>query len=145
MQVQSGLAPEVESSRTHFEVVGLGIEASSSRKLPCPRLEGSTIFCTVEILLKNARNLAENFLRSLFVFFNWRSLEKKCLRPFSPEKFFEVFFVWRTLAPVSLALSIPVLDLERVCSRKGYAWPWPRALCPRLHIMHKTQEINLLS
>ena len=35
---------EVESSRTHFEVFGLGLEASSPRKLPCPRLEDSTIF-----------------------------------------------------------------------------------------------------
>ena len=33
---------EVESSRTHFEV--LGLEASSPRKLPCPQLEDSTIF-----------------------------------------------------------------------------------------------------
>ena len=33
---------EVESSRTHFE--GLGFEASSPRKLLCPRLEDSTIF-----------------------------------------------------------------------------------------------------
>ena len=32
----------VESSKTHFEV--LGLEASSARKLPCPRLEDSTIF-----------------------------------------------------------------------------------------------------
>ena len=55
--------PEVESSRTslasrtssrtHFEVLGLGLEgqvlglgleASSPRKLACPRLENSTIF-----------------------------------------------------------------------------------------------------
>ena len=36
--------PEMESSRTHFEVLGLGLEASSPRKLPCPRLENSTIF-----------------------------------------------------------------------------------------------------
>ena len=34
--------PEVESSRTHFEV--LGLEACSPRKLPCPRLEDSTVF-----------------------------------------------------------------------------------------------------
>ena len=27
-----------------FEVLGLGLEASSPRKLPCPRLEDSTIF-----------------------------------------------------------------------------------------------------
>ena len=45
------------SSRTHFEVLGLGLglegqvlglglglEASSPRKLPCPRLEDNTIF-----------------------------------------------------------------------------------------------------
>ena len=69
---------EVESSRTflasrtHFEVLGLilegqvlglGLEASSPQKLPCPRLEDSTVFCTVEILLENARNLAENLRR----------------------------------------------------------------------------------
>ena len=35
---------EVESSRTHFEVLGLGLEASSPRKLACPRFEDSTIF-----------------------------------------------------------------------------------------------------
>ena len=34
--------PEVESSRTHFEV--LGLEALGPRKLPRPRLEDSTIF-----------------------------------------------------------------------------------------------------
>ena len=32
------------------------------------------------------------------------------------------------LCPWSLALasSIPVLDLESVCPRKSYPWPWPR-------------------
>ena len=39
---------EVESSRTHFEV--LGLEASSPRKLFCPRLEDSSIFGIVKIL-----------------------------------------------------------------------------------------------
>ena len=39
---------EVESSRTHFEV--LGLEASSRRKLPCPRLENSSIFGILTIL-----------------------------------------------------------------------------------------------
>ena len=44
-----GLLSEVESSRTHFKVLGLegqvlGLEASSPRKLACPRLEDSTIF-----------------------------------------------------------------------------------------------------
>ena len=58
------LISDLESSRTsswtHFEVLRLGLEASSPRKLPCPRLEDSTIFWTVEVLLENARNLAEN-------------------------------------------------------------------------------------
>ena len=57
---------EIESSRAHFKV--LGLEASSPRKLPCPRLEDSTIFCPDEILLENARNLAENLRRPFFVF-----------------------------------------------------------------------------
>ena len=39
---------EVESSRTHFEV--LGLEASSPRKLPCPRLENSSIFGILKTL-----------------------------------------------------------------------------------------------
>ena len=51
------------SSRTHFEVLGLGLglegqvlglglglEASSPRKLACPRLEDSTIFWNDKIL-----------------------------------------------------------------------------------------------
>ena len=38
------------ASRTHFEVLGLGLEASSPRKLACPRLENSTIFWIVKIL-----------------------------------------------------------------------------------------------
>ena len=58
--------PEVESlrtslaSKTHFEVLGLGLETLGPRKLPCPRLKDSTIFWTVKISLENARNLAEN-------------------------------------------------------------------------------------
>ena len=45
------------SSRTHFEVLGLdlegqalGLEAISSQKLPCPRVEDSTILWMVKIL-----------------------------------------------------------------------------------------------
>ena len=49
------------------------------------------------------------------------------------------------LCPWSLALSIPVLGVERVCPRKGcswpwpriFLWPWPRALCPLLHLCYK--------
>ena len=62
--------------RINFEVLGLGLEgqvlsldleASSPPKLPCPRLEDSTIFYTVEILLENVRNIAE-ILRRPFLF-----------------------------------------------------------------------------
>ena len=116
-------SPEVESSRTHFEVLGLGLEARSPWKFFCPRLEDSTISWTVKILLKNARNLAENLRRPFFVFLTWRSPEKKFLRPFFWDRlkeFFEdLFFLFRrTLASVSLVLG---LGLERFCS-----WPWPR-------------------
>ena len=50
------LMAEVESSRTslasrtHFEVLGLGLEASSPQKLACPRLEDCIIFWMVKIL-----------------------------------------------------------------------------------------------
>ena len=131
--------PEVESlktslasrtsSRTHFEV--LGLEASSRRKLPCPRIEDNTIFWTVEISLENAKNLAENLRRPFFVFLKWRSPEKNflktffCLKKFFQDLFFEIpwkkflkIFFWRTLAPVSLLLG---LGLDRVCP-----WSWLR-------------------
>ena len=39
---------EVESSRTHFEV--LGLEASSPGKLPCAWLEDSSMFGILKIL-----------------------------------------------------------------------------------------------
>ena len=67
----------MESSRTHFDILGLGLEASSRRKLTCPRLEDSTIFCTMEILLENARNFAKNLRRS-FLF----SAIEDCLKIF---------------------------------------------------------------
>ena len=90
-----GLLSEVESSRTslasktssrtYFEVLGLGLEsqvlgleASSPRKLPCPRLEDSTSFYTVEILLENARKLAEN-LRRPFLFSAIGDRQKKII------------------------------------------------------------------
>ena len=123
--------PRGTSSRTHFEVLGLGLKASSPRKLPCHRLEDSIVFWTVKILLESARNLAENLRRPFFVFLKWKSPEKNFWKPFLPEKnfwrpffkiawknFFKTFFFWRTLAPVSMVLG---LDLERVCP-----WPWPR-------------------
>ena len=57
------------------------------------------------------------------------------------------FFVWRTLAPVSLVLGLglehscswprEVLSSERLSLASDFflcPWPRPRALCPRLHL-----------
>ena len=73
----------------------------------------------------------------------------------SPEKIFEELFFRRTLAAVSLVLG---LGLEHSCPwpREGLSskrlslalaldfflcpWPWPRALCPRLHLWHLQQD-----
>ena len=163
------LLPEVESSktslasrtssRTHFEVLGLGLEgqvlglgleASSPRKLACWPVLGSRTELIFE-LLKFCGALEKFFRKRFFVviawkifvktfFFFWRSPEKFLWRPF----FF--FGEHLRLCPWSLALasSIPVLGLESVCPQKGCPWPWPwiflcpwpwpRALCPRLHL-----------
>ena len=69
----------------------------------------------------------------------WRPLspEKKFWRPFFEiawKNFWRPFFFWEhlRLCPWSLALASrgSVLGLESfLCS-----WPWPRALCPRLHL-----------
>ena len=122
------------SSRTDFEVLGLGLglegqvlglglglEASSPRKLACPRLEDSTIFWKVKILWSGWKIFWK-------AFFRWDRLKNFC------EDLF--FFFLRSpdflestcaLCPWSLALasSIPVLGLESVCPRKGCPWPWP--------------------
>ena len=116
------------ASRTDFEV--LGLEPSSPRKLPCPRLEDSTIFWIVEIVWK-APETSQKICEDLFCFPPVKIAWKNFWRPFSPKKFFwkpffwdclkKIFwkpFFWRTLAPVSLVLG---LGLERICP-----WPWPR-------------------
>ena len=117
--------PEVESSRTsldsrtssrtHFQV--FGFETSSPRKLPCPRLEDSTISWTVVILLENARNLAENFRRPFFCF----SLLEIACKNFSKtffdwKNFFKTFF-WDRLEKI-------FEDLFFFCVL--CPWPWPR-------------------
>ena len=125
------------SSRTDFEVLGLGLEgqvlglgleASSPWKLACPRLEDSTIFWIVKIL----RSAWENV-------FLWRSLEKFLWRPFFffffffgdrlknfCEDLFFFFFFWRALALVSLVLG---LGLEHSCP-----WPWECLSSERLSL-----------
>ena len=124
------------ASRTHFEVLGLGLEASSPRKLPCPQLDDSTIFEPLKFRWKTPETLRKICKDLFFGFLKYRSPEKKFLKTFllrSPEKnFSRPFFFWRTLASASLVSrgSVHSLGLEIfLCS-----WPWPRALCPRLHL-----------
>ena len=148
---------EVESSRTDFEglglegqVLGLGLEASSPRKLACPRLEDSTIFWNVKILWSGWKifwktffsgDRLKNFCEDLFFFFleiAWKIFVMT---------FF--FFFWRALALcvlgpwpwprafLSLASRVSVLGKAVLGLGLGFflcPWPWPRALCPRLHL-----------
>ena len=93
------LFTEVESlrtslaSRTHFEVLGLGLkgqvlEATSPRKLPCPRLKDSTTFEPLKFCWKTPET-SRKICEDLFLFFSIRDhLKKIVLRPFSPEKKF---------------------------------------------------------
>ena len=127
------------SSKTHFEVLGLGLEgqvlglgleASSPRKSACPRLEDSTFF----ELLKFCGALEKFFWKRFFVI-TWKI-------------FVKTFFFWRALALVTLVFG---LGLKHSCSWPGEClswgscpwpwpriflcpWPWPRALCLRLHL-----------
>ena len=57
------------------------------------------------------------FAKSFFASLIWRSPAKNFRRPF--------FWGGSTLLPLSLTLasSVPVLGLERVCSRKSCPWP----------------------
>ena len=117
------------SSRTHFEVLGLGLEgqvlgleASSPRKLSCPRLEDSTIFWNVKILWSAWRALAL-----------WRTLALCVLGPWPWPRAF-----------LSLASRVSVLG--KAVLGLGFflcPWPWPRALCPRLHLCQKTSHYLL--
>ena len=102
MSLTAGKKTEVESSRTHFEVLGLGLEASSPQKLACPRLEDSTIFWIVKILW----SAWKIFWKTFFVEIAWKTFVKT----------FFFFFFWRALALVSLVLG---LGLE-------HSSPWPR-------------------
>ena len=97
-----GCVSEVESSRTHFEV--LGLEASSPRKLPCPRLEDSTIFWTVEFCCKTPETLRK-ICEVLFLFSSSGDhLKKNFWRPFFWDRlkkcFENLFFSENTCACV---------------------------------------------
>ena len=147
------------SSRTHFEVLGLGLEgqvlglgleASSPRNLASPRLEESTIFWIVKILWSAWKifwkkffcgNRLKNFCEDLFFYFEGR------LKNFCEDLFF--FFLESTCACVLgpwpwprafLSLASRVSVLGKVVLGLGFflcPWPWPRALYPRLHLCYQ--------
>ena len=132
----------MESSRTHFEVLGLGLEASSPRKLACPRLEDSTIFWIVKILWSAWKifwktyfcgDRLKNVCEDLF-FFGDR------LKSFCEDLFFLEGTCACVLSPwpwprafLSLASRVSVLG-KAVLGLGFFLCPWPWALCPRLHL-----------
>ena len=120
------------SSRTHFKVLGLGLEASSPRKLACPRLEDSTIFWNVKILWSAWKifwktffcgDRLKNFCEDLFF------LESTCACVLGPWPWPRAFL---SLASRGSVLGKVVLGLG--LGFFLYPWPRPRALCPRLHL-----------
>ena len=140
------------SSRTHFEVLslglerqvlGLGLKASSSQKLPCSRLEDSLhyFFEWLKVCRSAAKFFSrpfffrspENFLKTFF----WRSPEKKFWRPFFWNTCVCVLHPWPwPRAFLSLASRGSVLGRAVLGLGLGFflcLWPWPRALCPQLH------------
>ena len=132
----------MESSRTDFEVLGLGLEASSPRKMACPRLEDSTIFWIVKILWSAWKifwktffcgDRWKNFCKDLFFF-----LESTCTCVLGPRPWPRAF--------VSLASRVSVLG-KAVLGLGFFLCPWPRALCPRLRLcyLHKRWERGMYS
>ena len=104
-----------------------------SSKIALSSARGQHYFWIVEILLENARNLVENLQRSFAWFPQVEIAWKKFLKTFFAWKqFLKNFFLENTcrLCPWSLALASrgSVLGLEI------FLCPWPRALCPRLHL-----------
>ena len=58
----------------------------------------------------------------------------------------DLFFFWRALALVSLASRVSVLGKAVLGLGLRYflcPWPWPRALCPRLHLCREIVESKL--
>ena len=106
------------SSRTHFEVLGLGLEASSPQKLACPRLEDSTIFERLKFRWKTPET-SRKICKDLFLVSSSRDRPKKIFEDlFHLKKKFEDLFFWRTLAPVSLASRGSVLG-RKLCILKS--------------------------
>ena len=67
--------PQVESSRTHFKVLGLGLEAYKSSKMFCPRFENSII----SWLVKKENNQTKDHINfcsvNSFPFLIWKIIQ----------------------------------------------------------------------
>ena len=106
----------MESSRTHFEV--LGFEPSSPPKLTCPRLEESTMFEPLKFCWKTPETLRK-ICKDLFWVSSSRDRQKKNFwRPFSPEKIFWRSFFWDRLKKIFVDLFF-----ENTCVCVLDPWP----------------------
>ena len=111
----------MESSRTHFEVLGLGLEASSPRKLACPRLEDSTNFWIVKILWSAWKifwktffcgDRLKNFCEDIFF------LDSSCASVLGPWPWPRAF--------LSLASRVFVLGKAGLGLGLEHSCPWPQ-------------------
>ena len=120
------------SSRTHFEVLGLGLEASSPRKLPCPRLEDSIIFEPLKFRWKTPETLRKICKNFFFWFPQIEIARKKIFEDlFCLKKIFEdLFFFGEHLRLCPWPWPREGLSL----ASKFFLCPWPRALCSQLHL-----------
>ena len=103
-------------------------------------------------LLKFRGALEKFFGKRFFVEIAWKIFVKTFFFfEIAWKIFVKTFFFWRALALVSLVLG---LGLEHSCpwpreclssERLSLApWPWPRALCPRLHLCFRFRTWKLL-
>ena len=116
----------------------------------CPVL-GSRTALLFELLkfCWNTPETSQKICKDLFLF-SWsvNRLKKNFWRPFSPEKkfwrpffwdclkkFFENLFIfWEHLLLCSWSLTLASRGSLLGLGLEIFLWPWPRALCPRLHL-----------
>ena len=119
------------ASRTHFEVLGLGLEGQFLENWPVLGSRTALFFellkfCgALEKFLENVfcGDRVKNFCEDLFF------LESTCACVLGPWPWPRAF--------LSLASRVSVLGKAVLGLGLGFflcPWPWPRALCPRLHL-----------
>ena len=113
-----------------------------SSKIGLSSARGQQYFLNCLNIVERLKNFFENvflwrslekFLWRAFFFFFWRSPEKFLWRPF--------FFFGEGLRLCSWSLASRVSVLGKTVLGLGFflcPWPWPRALCSRLHLWSLT-------